>query len=152
MPLRSIIGIVLVTALSCGWLTVDATHNVVEQRHIQVALRKIGHQVLIHAEDSTSRVLPIHKKDDRYIVKFESEFALNPDDLVRSVQTVFEEYNIEESYIVEVEECESEAIAYSYEVQTQPADSVGFCADRTLPKGCYNLLFTLLDGSADELV
>lgn len=150
MPMRSIIGFLLFAALSCGWVTADASQNVVEERHIQVALRKVGHQVLISAGDSTSRVLPIHKKDDRYIVQFESEFTLNPDALVGAVKRVFEESNIHTAYIVEVEECESGAIAYSYEILAQ-SDSVGFCADRTLSTGCYNLLFTLLDESAADL-
>jgi hypothetical protein len=30
-------------------------------KHLEIVLRNIGHQVLLHSKDSTSRVLPVKK-------------------------------------------------------------------------------------------
>ena len=41
---------------------------------IQLALRMVGHQLLLMAGDSSSRVLPIQKDGNRYEIPFEVEF------------------------------------------------------------------------------
>lgn len=115
----------------------------VQQQHIEVSLRMVGHQFLLSLGDSTSRILPIKKENDRYEIQFESEFEFNPEDLVLTVDEVFEQTEISNGYILEVEDCDSGEVFYSYEVSEVEEKDIIPCRARALPKGCYNLFFTL---------
>ena len=53
--------------------------EVQSEAHVKVALRMVGHEVLLSLGDSSSRVLPIEKENDRYVIPFESEFEFKPD-------------------------------------------------------------------------
>jgi DNA-binding winged helix-turn-helix (wHTH) protein len=118
-------------------------------RHIEVSLRMIGHQVLLSLADSTSRVLPIIKEKDRYKLQFESEFEIIPQELVATVDRVVKETKLAKSYIVEVEECKTGEMVYSFQMAALEKSDIIPCAARILPKSCYNLLFTLLE-TGDE--
>ena len=85
-------------------------------KHIEVSLRMIGHQVLLSSNDSTSRVLPIIKENDRYRIQFESEFEFEPEELVSTVDRVVKETRMANSYIVEVEKCETGELVYSFKM------------------------------------
>ena len=116
-----------------------------DERHIEVSLRMIGHQVLLSSKDSTSRVLPIVKENDRYRIKFESEFEFNPEELVNTVNRVVEKTSLANSYIVEVEQCETGEVVYSYEMNDLEKSDIIPCRTRVQPKSCYSLLFTLME-------
>ena len=62
----------------CSMLLVSGSYaeDTQEERHLEVSLRMIGHQVLLNSNDSTSRVMPIKKENDRYRIQFESEFEI----------------------------------------------------------------------------
>lgn len=114
-----------------------------DEKHIEVALRMIGHQVLLNADDSTSRVLPIVLENGQYIIKFETEFGFNPDQMVETVTTVMRETEMADGYIMEVKECNTGKVMYSYEMGLEDNSGIIPCKKRDLPKACYNLLFTL---------
>lgn len=116
-----------------------------DERHIEVSLRMIGHQVLLSSSDSISRILPIIKENDRYRIQFESEFEFNPEELVSTVNRVVQETRMANSYIVEVEKCETGEVVYSYEMNHLEQTDIIPCKTRVQPKSCYSLLFTLLD-------
>ena len=119
-------------------------------RHTEVALRMIGHQVLLNAGDSSSLVLPIEKEKDRYRIRFASEFEFHPDELVSTVKSVARESGMSEDYIVEVEQCESGSVVYSFEINESVHDSIVPCGERAQPRSCYSLLFTFTGpGQAD---
>jgi len=105
----------------------------------------IGHQVLLSSKDSTSRVLPIIKEDGRYRIRFESEFEFNPEELVSTVDRVVKETGLVISYIVEVEECETEEVVYSFKMDDLERSDIIPCKQRNQPKSCYSLLITLMD-------
>lgn len=113
------------------------------ESHNKVAMRMVGHQVLLSLGDSTSRVLPIQKEGEKYKIKFSSEFAFNPDDLGLAIDRVVEEKQIASKYIVEVENCNTNEIVYSYEIGNASEDMIP-CKGRFQPKGCYTILFTIL--------
>ncbi|MGL1885816.1 MAG: winged helix-turn-helix domain-containing protein [Reichenbachiella sp.] len=113
------------------------------EKHIEVSLRMIGHQVLLNTEDSTSHILPILKTNEQYRIQFESEFEFNPDELVNTVNEVMKYAKISTGYIMEVEQCESGDIIYSYEVGDMENIDIIPCQTRVHPKSCYSLLFTL---------
>ncbi len=114
-----------------------------DEKHIEVALRKVGHQVLLSSGDSTSRVLPIINNGDSYIIQFDTEFEFVPENLVATVDRVILETGIAKGYILEVEECETEKVVYSYEVVEIAERNIMTCSSRFQPECCYNLLFTL---------
>lgn len=115
-------------------------------QHITAALRMIGHQVLIHAGDSTSLVLPIEEKNGRYQIEFGTEFILDPENLVITVDSIIEKTKIAGSYIVEIEECETDKIVYNYKVESLKNTDEIPCKTRPLPKGCYTIYVSILKG------
>jgi DNA-binding winged helix-turn-helix (wHTH) protein len=117
--------------------------NSVQQQHIEVSLRMVGHQFLLSLGDSTSRILPIKKENNRYQIQFETEFEFNPEDLVSTVDEVFKKTKISNGYILEVEECDSGEVVYSYEISKNDSSDIIPCRVRALPKGCYRFYFTL---------
>jgi hypothetical protein len=120
--------------------------------HILVSLRMIGHQVLLQSGDSTSRILPVEKEDERYKIRFASDFRFDPDSLVSLVNSVVEKAQLAESYLVEVETCLTNQVVYSYEIGTSRKRDLVSCQGRVQPKGCYTLFFTILDADRREPV
>jgi hypothetical protein len=140
---------IIVAVLVFGFTTIvcsaNNAHNTHQQRHIEVGMRMIGHQVLLNSHDSTSRVLPIERIGDRYKIQFSSEFAFRPGDLASTIDGVMIETKLATRYIVEVEQCNSGEVVYSYEVDSLAEAEIIPCLGRDLPKSCYNLMITLLD-------
>lgn len=115
-----------------------------DERHIEVSLRMIGHQVLLNSGDSISRVLPLRKEGDGYRIQFDSEFEFYPEELVSTINQVVNETRLSTSYIVEVEKCETGEVVYSYEMNDLDQTDIIPCKSRIQPKSCYHLLFTML--------
>lgn len=115
-----------------------------DEKNIKVSLRMIGHQMLLSSNDSTSRVLPIIKENDHFRIQFESAFEFKPAELVLLVDRVVTETNMASSYIVEVEQCETGEVVYSFKVDDLEQSDIIPCSARMQPKGCYSLLFTLI--------
>ncbi len=116
-----------------------------EEAHIKVALRMIGHQVLLQSGDSTSRVLAIEKVQNRYKIPFESDFSFDPDELATAVNKLVEETKIAKSYLVEIERCGTKEVIYSYEVGHLAQTDLIPCRGRVQPSACYSLFITILD-------
>ncbi len=117
---------------------------------VNASLRMIGHQVLLISGDSTSRVLPIIKDNDHYRIQFESEFDFKPEELVAAVDGVIKETGMANSYIVEVEQCETGELVYSFKVNDLDKSDIIPCKGRVQPKSCYSLLFTLIETSLTD--
>ena len=115
------------------------------ERLIEVSLRMIGHQVLLSSNDSTSRVLPITKENNRYRIQFESAFEFKPEELVLTVDRVVKETSMANSYIVEVEKCETGEVVYSFKMDDLDKSDIIPCQGRVQPKSCYSLLFTMIE-------
>lgn len=124
----------------------QTAHN---EKHIKVSLRMIAHQILLNSGDSTSRVLPIIKENDQYSIQFESEFEFKPEDLVTTVDSIAQATGMVESYILEVEKCETGEVVYSFEIDSLTQSDIIPCKQRKQPKACYSLLFTLIDAKTD---
>lgn len=128
----------------------DAKPDITEQR-AKIVMRKIGHEILLNAGDSTSRVLPIEKKDTQYKIAFESNFLIDPSDLVVIIELAIKKSNIANAYLVEMKACKTEQVVYSYEIGTINNDEFLPCGGRTLPFGCYNIFITLLDSGQQNM-
>ena len=120
-------------------------HAQMQDQHIKVALRTIGHTFLLQSGDSTSRILPIEKINGRYAMQFETSFSYQPDLLSISTLEVLERNQISESFIVEVEKCGTSDVVHSFEASLQKKDSPLPCSGRALSKGCYIFYFTIIE-------
>lgn len=126
-------------------LVVFIFHNLqaeTKDQRIKVELRTISHEFLLQLNDSTSRILPIEKIGGRYVVKFENEFAFEPDLLLFSVFKIYKEKNIQENFIVEVENCETKDLVHSFQVSQIEDMAMTPCRMRGIPKACYVFYFT----------
>lgn len=115
------------------------------EQHILVSLRMIGHKILLHSGDSTSRVLPIKKEAGRYKIQFEDEFQFQPEELALIIDSVIKQTRISKSYIGEVEQCGTHEVVYSFEIANLPQNDVLGCRMRKQSRACYTLFITLLD-------
>lgn len=115
-----------------------------EKEHFEVAMRMIGHQILLNSGDSTSRVLPIETEGEKFRISFESEFRFIPNSFASSIDSIVQVTQIAKSYRVEVESDKTHNIVYSYEVDSA-LNIVIPCGIRVQPKTGYSLLFTILD-------
>ncbi|MEO1013304.1 MAG: winged helix-turn-helix domain-containing protein [Bacteroidota bacterium] len=130
------------------WLFVSKGNAQIKQdeKHVEVALRMIGHSILLSSGDSISRVLPIKEEDDnRFRIQFESEFGFYPEELANTIDKIVKETSLSNRYIVEVEKCETGEVVYSYEINVLEQADIVPCKSRVQPKSCYSLLFTMLD-------
>lgn len=115
-----------------------------EAQHVEVSLRMIGHQILLSVGDSTSRVLPVESDGNRYRVQFDTEFALDPEAAAIIIDSVVAATQIATDYIVEFELCGTNEVVHSYEVIPSRIGNVVPCRTRPQPKGCYELVVTIL--------
>lgn len=110
-----------------------------------VALRMIGHQILLSTGDSSSRVLPVKTEGVTHTISFENEFSFHPDTVSLLIDSVVDATGLASDYIVQFLTCDSNLIAHSYKVSTAPEESVLACKGRSQPKACYYLKITVLD-------
>ena len=69
--------------------------NETPEKHVEVVLRNIGHQLLLTAKDSTSRVLPVKKlNENTYQVSFQNDFSFISDTLISLVQRTFQKNDL----------------------------------------------------------
>lgn len=134
-------------AVVSGMSSASEVPKDMDERILKTVWRKIGHELLLRSGDSTSRVLPIEMEKDRLIMRFESELKLDPGDLTSLVNASLKELPQIRSYLVEVETCSSNALAYSYRVHATDRPEEPACRGRMLPKGCYRILFTVLNAT-----
>jgi len=134
------------------------------QKHIEVSMRMIGHQVLLSAGDSTSRVLPIEHAGNIYAISFETDFKIVPEKLSTIIEKVMLEAKIAAHYLVEVIDVADSVVVYSFEIAPKPIPEfvnttndlkpdetvLDFipCGVRALPKARYKFLIHLLDPSS----
>jgi DNA-binding winged helix-turn-helix (wHTH) protein len=122
-------------------------HTDIGEKQINVTMRMIGHEVLLCSNDSESLILAVEKVEDRYKIEFSSDFEFKPDDLIPIVSENLQKIGITESYIVEVEECESKKIIYNYQKGGLVSPNITPCVGRSQPMACYKIFITLLDAS-----
>ena len=143
----------LILILTVWFTSKSNAQETKDKGRIEVAMRMIGHQVLLNSSDSTSLILPIERKGNRYKIQFGSEFQFTSGELVPTIGHIMQQTKVAESYRVEVESCDSSKIIYSYEIGDSTKSDIIPCAIRPQPKACYNLLITLLDAiPSDESI
>jgi hypothetical protein len=106
-------------------------------KHLEIVLRNIGHQVLLHSKDSTSRVLPVETvNENTFRISFENSFEFTPDTLMNLVHQQLGKTDRPRNYTVTVNECNQERTIFAYEVNAASGD-LKPCRGREQKKGCY---------------
>jgi hypothetical protein len=104
----------------------------------EILFRKIGHEILLHSGDSTSRVLPVKKiAKNEYQIRFENEFTFKPDSLVKIISRSLAKDNLAHNYIVNVLNCSDKYVIFGYAIFRDEQDNIVPCSGRNQPKGCY---------------
>jgi DNA-binding winged helix-turn-helix (wHTH) protein len=132
--------------------------NDIPANHLEVVLRDIGHQLLLSAKDSASRVLPVKKiKENTYQVSFQNDFGFISDTLINLVQRTFQKNALASDYIVNLRKCKQNArrdspkesfvtfgeTVFAFEINKQTGDLTP-CRGRKLEVGCYVIEIDLL--------
>jgi DNA-binding winged helix-turn-helix (wHTH) protein len=127
----------LFTAIICAAFTFTGDDSF-ELARQQIMLRKIGHEVLLHSGDSTSRVLPVTKiNEHEYQLRFENEFFFRPDSLVKIITRALAKDNLGHNYIVNVLNCSRNEVIFGYAISGNAKDDIVPCRGRNQPKSCY---------------
>ena len=117
------------------------------EKHLEVVLRKIGHQLLLSAKDSTSRVLPVKQlHENTYQLSFQHDFSFVSDSLINLVQRTFEQDGLANHYIVNVRNCAQKGTILAFEINKQATDLTP-CRGRTLQEACYIIELEFLPGN-----
>lgn len=104
-----------------------------------IAFRQVGHQILLAARDSVSRVMPVNRSAaNQYQLEFENAFAIVPDSLVKTVNRVMQKNNISTDYVVNVVDSESNKLVYGFAI-SRTSDNILPCMGRLLPQKKYKI-------------
>lgn len=108
---------------------------------VKISMRDIGDRLLTATHDSTSLVLPVVALDDsKYELSFQNTLSFEPSTLVTIVEGAFIKAKLPQEYIVEVVQCTSEEVAYSYQMTTEEQTTIIPCSGRDLPESCYKIV------------
>lgn len=122
----------------------DRSEDDVTSKRLNIAVRAIGHELLLRAGDSTSVVRPvIEKPNGVFLLEFENEFVFQPDTLVSIVQRTLYKTGLSR-YTVTVHESHNPAIVYGFEINP-PVNSIKACRGRSQPKAQYNIEIAFAD-------
>ncbi|TNE55932.1 MAG: response regulator transcription factor [Bacteroidetes bacterium] len=123
-----------------------------DESHTRVSMRMIGHRVLLAFGDSSSRVLPVERDENRYQISFASDFAFEPSVLKKTIDEVVLETRMASQYVVEVQQCNTGEIVYGYEITASKEKDVIPCKGRKLERDCYQLLITLVTPTEETML
>lgn len=103
-------------------------------------MRDIGNQLLWSLGDSSTRILPVKKEGETWVIAFEQPVALDYDRMVPLVSEKLHAAGIHR-FITEFRECRTEEVllAFAYEGES---DSLVPCQGREEPANCYRVEIT----------
>lgn len=128
---------IVVSGILISVVALSNTKNEIPEKHIEVVLRNIGHQLLLSAKDSSSRVLPIKQmNEDTYRIAFQSNFSVIADTLMNIVEREFQQNPLAKDYIVNLKNCTQQETVLAFEINNQTGNLTP-CNGRTLDVGCY---------------
>src|SRR5688572_4122229 len=118
--------------------------NEIPGKHVEVVLRDLGHQLLLTAKDSSSRVMPVKKlNENTYQISFQNDFGFISDTLINLVQRTFQKNALANDYIVNLRNCKQNETVFAFEINGRAGDLTP-CRGRTLEVSCYVIEIELL--------
>lgn len=135
------IGTALIVIVSWTAIRSRAALPVIDQATEKLVIRQIGHQLLLQAGDSSSRILPVEERASReYLIRFAAPFTFVPDTLVAIVRRVVAANGLPSSYLVEVIHCAPSAeVIFGFKIHKDSTRNVVPCLGRKQEKACYNI-------------
>ena len=110
-----------------------------QAKQVNLMIRQVGHQLLLQAGDSTSRVLPVAEmKEGVFLLEFENEFVFSHDSLMVLLQRLLPKAQFPSGYTVTVHECAKDNIVYGFQMNNTSPDILA-CTGRRQPAGCYTI-------------
>lgn len=135
---------IMVIAISVSAVAFINKKNEIPENHLEVILRDIGHQLLLSAKDSSSRVLPVKKiNENTYKVSFQNKFSFISDTLINIVEREFQKNALAKDYIVNLKNCEQNETVFAFEINDKTGNLTP-CRGRKLEIGCYVIEIRLL--------
>lgn len=108
-------------------------------KQMNLIIRQLGHELLLQAGDSTSRVLPVSEiSEGTFLLQFEKEFVFSHDSLMSLSQTLLPKDKFPAGYTVTVHECKNADIVYGFQINTKTPDILA-CQGRRERAGCYSI-------------
>ncbi|MEZ4808427.1 MAG: response regulator transcription factor [Flavobacteriales bacterium] len=135
--------VLLLAAAPCSAGTIDPPSK--EEQQVEVAMRLIGHEVLLAAGDSSSIVRPVERVGDRYRVRFTNDFGFEPSVMTATVDSVVRTTKVATRYLVEFVSCDTNVVVHSWQAALVPENAMMPCMGRSQPVACYELWFTILE-------
>ena len=116
-----------------------------QEKHFNIALRNIGHELLLKSGDSSSAVLPIKKiAQNLHQIEFQSELVFAHDTLVELFRKNLKISQLPSNYIVSVLNCGTNKIVFGYEINLKTKNTIP-CTGRKQAKGCYVIQIEFLE-------
>jgi DNA-binding winged helix-turn-helix (wHTH) protein len=144
LKLFTVIAVSLCAILFLAAFVTDKSEGEVISKRVNIAVRAVGHDLLLRAGDSTSVIRPvIEKPNGVFLLEFENEFVFQPDTLVAIAQRSLDKTGLSR-YTVTVHECHRQAIVYGFEINP-PVNSIIACRGRSQPKACYTIEIAFAD-------
>jgi Transcriptional regulatory protein, C terminal len=121
------------------------------EKHLNIVLRNISHQLLLQAGDSTSIVLPIKKINEQtFQIEFQHELVFVHDSLINLVTKNLKINHLPSDYIVNVLNCNNNAIVFGFEMSSQN-NNLTPCSGRTQGTGCYVIQIEFLASTSANI-
>lgn len=142
MRWKSLLAMAVALVLILSWTATREGKSIpaFDKANEMIMMRNIGHQVLLHVGDSTSRILPVQQTGDHeYILRFESPFTFVPDSLVAVIDRVVKTHQLPPTYLVEVITCSNDDVIFGFSINKDSAHNVVPCIGREQVKGCYKI-------------
>ncbi|WP_299099875.1 winged helix-turn-helix domain-containing protein [uncultured Winogradskyella sp.] len=112
----------------------------------KIAIRDIGNKVLLENKDSTSLVLPvIPLNSHKYQLSFNDPLSIEPSTLTKIIEESLQKADLSNQYRVEVKDCKTEIVSYSFQVNDEKERTIIPCLGRNLPKACYIIQLQFID-------
>lgn len=143
-PFTLVGSLIIISVILISAVAFINKKNEIPGKHVEVVLRDLGHQLLLSANDSSSRVLPVKKlNENTYQISFQNDFGFISDTLINLVQRTFHKNALATDYIVNLRNCKQNQTVFAFEINSQSGDLTP-CRGRTLEVGCYVIEIELL--------
>ena len=141
----SVIAIVMLAIFFIASSFTKHSDRDLRAKQVNLIIRQIGHRLLLQADDSTSRVLPVTEiKEGTFLLKFENEFVFNHDSLMVLSQGLLPKTQFPSGYTVTLHDSIKGGIVYGFQVNNTSPDILA-CSGRSQPPGCYTIEFAFPD-------
>lgn len=147
------LGLIGVGVLFFSAISILTKHDPQKPTHetVEIAMRQIGHHVLLQAGDSTSRVMPVKRlAENTFQIEFQSRFTFVPDSLVKTVNVILSKAGIDLPYIVNVRDCGSNEVVYGFQIGKLDVTTLVPCVGREQALGCYTVQLAFLDNATSN--